>query len=73
MAAKPVVDGLEKELGKRVRFVRVDISTPNGRKIAARVGLDTVPTFIGFDAKGNEMWRTQRATRADLGRKVALL
>ncbi|HVA26201.1 MAG TPA: hypothetical protein VMW62_17640 [Chloroflexota bacterium] len=57
MAAKPVVDGFDKQLAGRVRFVRADINSPNGKKIAAKVGLDMVPTFIGYDAKGVERWR----------------
>lgn len=57
MTAKPVVDGLEKQLGGRVSVVRVDVSSPTGKKVAAKVGLDLVPTFIGYDAKGVEQWR----------------
>ena len=34
MAAKPVVNGFDKQLAGRVRIVRVDINSPNGKKIA---------------------------------------
>ena len=59
MAAKPVVDGFEKQLGKRVRFVRLDMASQNGRKVAAQVGVNMVPLFVGFDKDGMERWRAE--------------
>jgi len=73
MAAKPVLDGIEKQVGQRVRFVRMDVATPNGRRVAAEVGLDLVPLVVGFDAQGSERWRTQRVNRGDLLRRIAML
>ncbi|HLY67489.1 MAG TPA: thioredoxin family protein [Chloroflexota bacterium] len=74
MAAKPMVDGMEKELGRHVRFVKVDVGTLPGKKIAAYVGLDLVPTFIGYDREGTERWRSARLPpRAELWRRVAAL
>ena len=60
MAARPVVDGIERDLGSRVRVFRADVASPEGRKLARRVGLDLVPTFIAFDGQGMERWRAQR-------------
>jgi len=60
MAAKPVVNGFDKQLAGRVRIVRVDINSPNGKKIATKVGLDMVPTFIGYAGDGTERWRIDR-------------
>lgn len=74
MAAKPVVDGMEKELGRHVRFVRLDVATSAGKKVGSSVGLDLVPTFIGYDAKGNERWRYQQLVgKSELWRRVAAL
>ena len=71
MVAKPVVDGLDKQLAGRVRIVRVDINSPNGRKIATKVGLDMVPTFIGYDGEGLERWRINRVpNRVELWRRL---
>ena len=71
MATKPVVDGLDKQLAGRVRFVRVDINSANGRKIAAKAGVDMVPALIGFDAQGVERWRLNRIpNRVELWRRL---
>jgi hypothetical protein len=74
MAAKPVVDGMEKELGRHIRFVRLDVANANGKKIASQVGLDLVPTFIGYDGQGNERWRYQQLpSKSELWRRTAAL
>lgn len=74
MAAKPVVDGFDKQLAGRVRFVRVDINSPNGKKIAAKAGLDVVPTFIGYDGSGVEQWRSVGIpNRVELWRRLISL
>jgi hypothetical protein len=74
MTAKPVVDGFDKQLAGRVRFVRADINSPNGKKIAARVGFDMVPTLIGYDGEGVERWRMDRVpNRVELWRRLISL
>ena len=74
MAAKPVVDGFDKQLAGRVRIVRVDINSSNGKKIATKVGLDMVPTFIGYDGEGVERWRLDRVpNRVELWRHLISL
>ena len=74
MAAKPVMDGMEKELGRHVRFVRVDVASSTGKKIGMSVGLDLVPAFIGYDGAGKERWRYQQLpSKGELWRRVAAL
>jgi hypothetical protein len=74
MAAKPVVDGFDKQLGGKVRIVRVDINSEHGKKIAAKVGLDMVPTFIGYDGEGVERWRLgAMPNRTELWRRLISL
>ena len=74
MAMKPVVDGIEKQIGNKVRIVRVDVSTPEGRKIAAEVPPTMVPAFVGFDSKGSERWSVDHAlSRAELWRRIIAL
>jgi hypothetical protein len=75
MAAKPVVDGIEKQLGqKRLRLVRVDVGTKEGRRIASRVELDLVPTIIGYDGGGVERWRFTRVPkRQELWARIVAL
>jgi hypothetical protein len=74
MAAKPVVDGCDKQMAGRVRFVRVDVNSANGKKIAAKLGVDLTPTFVGYDADGVEQWRTTGVpNRAQFWRKLISL
>lgn len=54
---KPIVDGLEQELQGRVRFIRLDIQQEVGRELAPLYDFQYTPTFIFFDAQGNEVWR----------------
>jgi thioredoxin-related protein len=54
---KPVVDGLELELGDKVVFIRLNIQETVGRELAPVYGFEFTPTFIFFDAQGNELWR----------------
>ncbi|MFZ5905096.1 MAG: thioredoxin family protein [Chloroflexota bacterium] len=55
---KPVVDELEAEYGQRVLFIRLNIQESVGRELAPVYGFEFTPTFIFFDAQGNELWRS---------------
>jgi len=55
---KPVVDGLEQELGERIHFIRLNIQEKVGRELAPVYNFQYTPTFIFFDAQGKEVWRT---------------
>ncbi len=50
--AKPVVDGLERELGDRAQVLRVSVSDDTGGELAARYGVRAVPTFVLLDGDG---------------------
>lgn len=54
---KPIVDDVEKELQGRLLVIRINVQEEAGRQLAARYGFQYTPTFIFFDAKGNEVWR----------------
>jgi thioredoxin-related protein len=58
MAARPVVDGIEREHQGRLIVVRIDVQDSVGREVAARYDFRVTPTFIFFDASGEERWRT---------------
>ena len=71
---KPVVDGLDKQLEGRVRIVRKDVASPAGKKLASKVGIDLVPTLIGYDAEGVERFRIGRApNRVELWQRLIKL
>ncbi len=52
------MDGLESELGPRLRVIRVNIQDPVGRELAPVYHFEYTPTFIFFDRQGNELWRS---------------
>ena len=54
---KPVVDGLEQELAGQLLIIRLNIQETVGRELAPVYGFEFTPTFIFFDAQGNEVWR----------------
>ena len=64
---KPIVDGLEAELGDKATIIRLNLQSSVGGELARQYGIEFAPTFIFFDAEGNELWRqiggldTQRA------------
>jgi len=59
LSAKPVVDGLEEELGgpTRVRVLRADMRSAAGRALAERYQIDTVPSFLAFAGDGRLLLR----------------
>ena len=52
------MDGLEKELSGRLDIVRINIQEPVGRELAPVYDFEYTPTYIYFDSKGTELWRT---------------
>jgi len=54
---KPIVDGLERELGDRILIIRINIQESIGRELAPVYAIEFAPTFIFIDAQGNELWR----------------
>ena len=52
------MDGLESELGDKLHIIRIDIQQTVGRELAPVYGFEYTPTYIFFDAKGNEVWRS---------------
>jgi thiol-disulfide isomerase/thioredoxin len=60
---RPVVDQLEEELssevsiGPQLHIIRVNIQDNIGKDLGRQYGFLATPTFIFFDAEGNEIWR----------------
>ncbi len=52
LKAKPVVDGLEDELGDQAVFLRADLLADVGAALGARYEVDATPTFLVFDRRG---------------------
>lgn len=45
-------------IGKPLHIVRLNVQETVGRELAPVYGFEFTPTFIFFDAQGNELWRT---------------
>ncbi len=52
------MDGLETELGSKLHIIRLNIQDSVGRELAPVYHFEYTPTFIFFDAKGDELWRS---------------
>lgn len=54
---KPIVDGLERDLGDRMKVVRLDGGSALGREWAWKARVRAVPTFILYGPGGEELYR----------------
>ncbi len=52
------MDGLEQQLSGKLDIVRINIQDRVGRQLAPVYDFEYTPTYIFFDAKGNELWRS---------------
>ncbi len=52
------MDGLETELGTKLHILRLNVQDPVGRELAPVYNFEYTPTYIFFDPRGNELWRT---------------
>jgi thioredoxin 1 len=55
---KPIVIGIEGQYKGRLVVIRLDIQGETGRTLAPLYGFQYTPTFIFFDARGKELWRS---------------
>lgn len=51
------MDELERELGDKILFIRLNIQENVGRELIPVYGFEFTPTFIYFDGDGDERWR----------------
>ena len=63
--AKPVVDGLERDLAGQARLLRVERSTELARELAGRYELRQLPSLVVFDAQGQAVLVQQGVLDAD--------
>lgn len=57
LAAKPIVNGIEKDLEGAARVVRLDISSELGGSVASRYGVSGVPTTLVLNGAGELIHR----------------
>jgi thioredoxin-related protein len=54
--AKPIVDGLEKQLNGKAQVIRLDVMSEVGRAAAAYYGVRGLPTLILVDGAGQTVY-----------------
>jgi thioredoxin-related protein len=52
------VDGLETKYKGRLSVIRLDVTNPAEKEVLREFGFEFTPTFIFYDAKGQEIWRS---------------
>ena len=57
MAAKPIVDGIERVHEGKLKVIRLNIQEPAGEALLERYDFRFTPTFIFFDGDGEELQR----------------
>ena len=55
--AKPIVDGIEKDLKGKAEVVRLNMMSKVGREVASRYGVPAVPTILVLDAGSQVIYR----------------
>jgi thiol-disulfide isomerase/thioredoxin len=50
--AKPIVDGIEKDLAGRIEVIRLDVWSDVGKAAAQRYGVRGIPTLLVLDGDG---------------------
>lgn len=58
MRAEPIVNGLEEEWAGSVQVIQVNIQDRESRVFVEDLEAQFTPTFILFDASGQEVWRS---------------
>jgi thioredoxin-related protein len=57
MAAKPIVDGIEREHSGRLKVIRLNVQEPHSQSLMERFDFQFTPTFILLNGDGKEIWR----------------
>ena len=65
----PVLEGLKKQLGERVKIVKIDIDSPVNRQLVNSYQVQAVPTLMLFKA-GKIVWQQSGAMQATQIRQV---
>ena len=65
----PVLEGLKKQLGERVKIVKIDIDSPVNRQLVNSYQVQAVPQLMLFKA-GKMVWRQSGAMQATQIRQV---
>ncbi len=70
MAAKPIVDGIEKQHEEDLHIIRVNVQEDAMQPLMETYAFQFTPTFILFDPAGEEILRTVGAIDPEVIDKV---
>lgn len=74
MQAEPIVNGLRSEWGDDVQVLQINVHRKENRSLIERIGFRFTPTFILYDAGGQEIWRASGGLNgAEVRRQLAAL
>jgi hypothetical protein len=59
LAQKSAVDQVEREFEGKLAVRRVDIQSPEGKKLSGQYRIERTPSFIFFNEAGEEIWRIE--------------
>ena len=65
----PILDELKKEMGDRVRILKIDIDSPENRTLVQLYNVQSIPTMYLFK-NGEIKWKQVGAVGIDLLRQV---
>ena len=57
LAAKPIVNGIEKDLEGKAKVVRLNMLSQVGKEVAGQFGVQSIPTTLVLDATRKEIYR----------------
>ncbi len=57
LAAKPIVNGIEKDLQGKAQVVRLNMLSKEGREIARRYDVQGLPNLVVLDGTGKVIYR----------------
>ncbi len=60
LAARPIVDGLEKEWGQKVQFLHLEFRSRLGSEMGRQFGVGHIPAFFILDGDGRLRWRKKK-------------
>lgn len=60
----PILDDLKKQMGDRVKIVKIDVDVPANRQSVYTYQIQSVPTLMLFQ-KGRMLWRQSGMVRAE--------
>lgn len=70
MAMKPIVDGIEEENAGQLEVIHLDVQKPEAKPFMQKFNFEFTPTFILFDAQGQEIWRSVGSLDSEKLREV---